>query len=86
VTGRVCVVPTGTLPKFSGAGAIANWPGAGAVPLPESDSGVPELDALLASEREPDTVPLACGVKATLNEAFWPAASVMGKEAPLSTN
>jgi len=56
------------------------------VPTPASGSGVPELDALLASEREPETVPLACGVKATLNETLWPAAIVTGKEAPLSAN
>ena len=56
------------------------------VPTPVSDSGVPELDALLANEREPETVPLLCGVKATLNETLWPVAIVKGKEAPFKTN
>jgi hypothetical protein len=57
-----------------------------AVPIPVSDSSVPELDALLANEREPEMVPLLCGVNATLNETLWPAAIVKGKEAPLKTN
>jgi hypothetical protein len=56
------------------------------VPIPVSDSSVPELDALLVNEREPETVPLLFGVKATLNETLWPAGIVTGKEAPSNTN
>jgi len=51
-----------------------------------SGSAVPELDALLANEREPETAPLLLGVKATLNEMLWPAAIVMGKVAPFKAN
>ena len=57
-----------------------------AVPTPVSDSGVPELEALLANEREPETVPLLCGVKATLSETLWPGITVNGKVAPSRTN
>ena len=42
--------------------------------------------ALLASEREPDSVPLLFGVKATLKDTLWPAAIVNGKLAPFRTN
>ena len=86
VRDRVAMVPSATLPKFSAAGATVNCPGAGAVPVPVSGSGVPEPDALLANEREPETVPLLLGVKATLNETLLPAAIVKGKEAPFMTN
>ena len=65
---------------------IVSCPWAGAVPVPVSDSSVPELDALLANERAPETVPLLWGVKATLNETLWPAAIVKGKVAPFRTN
>ena len=40
------------------------------VPTPVSGSGVDELEALLANEREPETVPLFWGVNATLNETL----------------
>ncbi len=57
-----------------------------AVPIPVSDSSVPEVDALLVKEREPEAVPLLFGVKATLKETLWPAGIVIGKEAPFMTN
>ena len=31
-------------------------------------------------------VPLACGLKVTVNEALWPAAMVEGSEMPLRAN
>jgi hypothetical protein len=55
------------------------------VPTPVTGTGVDELDVLLANEREPETVPLLWGVKATLNETLLPAAIVKGKEAPFRT-
>jgi len=82
----VTVVPFGTLPKFREAGVTVSCPGAGAVPVPVSGSAVPELDALLANEREPETVPLFLGVNATLNETLWPAAIVIGRVAPFKAN
>lgn len=45
-----------------------------------------EFDAVLAKERDPDIVPLFCGVKATLNDLLLPDAMVKGNEAPVSTN
>jgi hypothetical protein len=45
-----------------------------------------ELEALLTNKREPDTVTLLCGVKATLNDTPWPAPIVNGKEAPFKAN
>src|SRR5471032_2509336 len=53
-------------------------------PLVVSISG--ELGALEAKDRVPDIVPLACGVKATLNDELLPAAIVTGKEVPSRTN
>jgi hypothetical protein len=81
------VVSTGTLPKLTEAGLTLNWPEAAtAVPVPENDSGICELVALLAKEREPDTAPLLFGVKATLNDRLCPGAIVKGNVAPLKTN
>lgn len=41
---------------------------------------------MLPNEREPDTVPLLCGVKATLKDTLSPAGIVNGKEGPSRTN
>jgi len=41
---------------------------------------------LLAKETFADAVPDACGVKVTLKEAVLPAASVRGKDRPLTEN
>ena len=56
------------------------------MPTPVIDSLACELVALLENERDPDTVPLAFGVKATLRATLWPDAIVKGKEAPAITN
>ena len=41
---------------------------------------------MLANEREAEVVPLACGVKVTVNGVDWPAVNVTGNEIPEKTN
>ena len=55
------------------------------MPLPVKDSAV-EFAALLANKTLSEAVPLACGVKVTVNDALCPAASVKGNESPLKAN
>jgi len=56
------------------------------VPLPVRASRAGELEALLLKDVLAVAVPLACGLKVTVNEALWPAAMVEGKERPLRAN
>src|SRR5271166_270393 len=56
------------------------------MPTPERDSTALEVEALLTNDKVPEEVPLLCGVNATFNVTFPPAAMVNGKEAPSSTN
>jgi hypothetical protein len=44
------------------------------------------VDALLPNVSEPDTVPLLCGAKTTLNDSLWPAGIVNGRETPFRAN
>ena len=55
------------------------------MPLPVKDSAV-EFEALLANKTLSEAVPLACGLKITVNDALCPAASVKGNESPLKAN
>jgi len=55
----------------------------GGVPLPVRDSSSDELEALLAKEALAVAVPLACGLKVTVNSELWPAARLKGNEIPL---
>jgi len=57
-----------------------------AVPTPVRDSFSCESEAELENERDPDTVPLLCGVKATPNDMLCPAAIVTGNDAPVKAN
>jgi len=41
---------------------------------------------LLENDKDAEVAPLACGVKVTVKEVDWPAASVAGSEMPESTN
>ena len=82
----MAVVPTATSPKFSRAGVTANWGEAVTVPVPVSDAGAGELDALLEKESDPEAAPLLFGAKATLIDRLWPAGIVKGKLAPLRAN
>jgi hypothetical protein len=71
------VVPTFTFPKLRLVGfAPSRKVGAIPVPLKEITSGEPR--ELLTSETEPVTAPAAVGANTTLNEAFPPAAIVVG--------
>jgi hypothetical protein len=83
VMGCASVLPTLTLPKLNGAGAIARVPLAAAIPVPDRDSVAVLFDALLASDSVPDAAPLALGAKATLRETLCPEAMVIGSAAPL---
>jgi len=56
------------------------------VPAPVIDSLACELEALLENERDPDTVPVLFGVKATLKATLWPDVIVNGNEVPSITN
>jgi hypothetical protein len=53
---------------------------------PVTEASACESEALLAKVREPFTVPLLCGVKATLKDRLWPEASVSGKDTPCKIN
>src|SRR5271170_3196559 len=79
VTGRVCVVPTVTLPKLSGAGAIANWPGVGAAAVPIPARG---MAAASGPERtgRPPFKPVAAGQKVTLNVHLGPEVRLNGNQ------
>jgi hypothetical protein len=56
------------------------------VPIPLRDSTVFVLEALLVNDSDPETVPLAVGVKPTLNDELCPAGIVNGNETPFRTN
>src|SRR5581483_7540364 len=58
----------------------------GAVPVPETDSTVGEVVALLTNVIAPDALPELCGVNVTVKDAFCPALMVTGNEIPLRTN
>lgn len=51
-----------------------------------SDSMAGELEALLRNEALAVAVPLARGLKVTVSEALWPAASVKGNDSPETAN
>jgi hypothetical protein len=73
------------LPKFSGAGAMDNCPAAVVIPVPLRDT-LGLFEALLVNESDPETVPVALGLKDTLYVLFCPAEIVTGKKAPTKTN
>lgn len=80
VIGRVCVVPTGTSPKFSGAGATVNLLELlEVVPVPVrgmvAASG-PEINRL------PPVMPADCGAKVTFNVTLWPGFRLNGNPGP----
>lgn len=58
----------------------------GVVPVPARDSTTLEMAPLLVNDSDPETAPLAVGVKPTLNDMLCPAGIVKGREAPLSEN
>jgi hypothetical protein len=56
------------------------------VPVPERETTVGELEALLVTETGPVADPLVVGLKVTLNMLLWPAARFSGNESPLMLN
>lgn len=61
-------------------------PDAGTAPVPESSIVTSETVPLFAREAVPVTLPLVAGLKLTLNEVLWPAASTSGRISPLNAN
>ena len=53
-------------------------------PVPERETVVGELVALLVMETLPETLPAAVGANAIEKEVDWPAARVTGSERPLT--
>src|SRR5579864_4579137 len=85
--GWLPVVPTVTLPKFSGAGATDKTPAVVATPVPLNGKfTLGPFEALLVMDKDPDNAPVLEGLKATLNDELCPAGIVSGKEIPLRTN
>jgi len=74
------VVFSGTLPKFSGAGAIDNCPAAVPVPVKGTACADPEMNML------PPSVPADCGANLTFSVTLCPPFKVRGNEAPLNEN
>ena len=62
--------PTTTLPNANVAGVTDNWPGCGAVPVPDNVIVRVGFEALEVTFTFPLTVPAVCGVKATVKVAL----------------
>jgi hypothetical protein len=84
VSDRVCVVPTGTLPKARLVGFDASAPDA--VPVPVNGIVSVGFDAFEVMVTLPLTAPAAVGVNNTLKLALWPAVSVTGAVMPVALN
>ena len=73
--------PSTTLPKL----VLVGLPESRSVtPVPDNDTFVGELVALLVIETLPATLPDAVGVKVVLKVALWPAVRIRGSEGPLT--
>ena len=82
----VPLLPTTTLPTSKVAGVTLNCPGAVAEPVPDNAIDMLEFDASDASDTVPLAAPVDFGLKTTLNDVLWPAASVSGRVNPLMLN
>jgi hypothetical protein len=82
VIGCVPVCPTVTSPKFSGAGAIVNWPGEEDVPVPVTGIVTPPFGNITLPLAAPDT----CGANVTLKLRDCFGARIIGKFSPLAVN
>ena len=83
ITGSVLLLPSTTLPKLVLAGEALTRR---VMPVPESDTVVAELLALLTMEMPPETLPAAVGAKMALKVALFAAARVNGSDRPLMLN
>lgn len=84
----VPVAPTLTSPKLTDEGVMLNFP-AVVVVVPVPLSGTLNLglfEELLVNDNEPETTPLAVGLKATLYDRLFPAGIVNGNVAPCKAN
>jgi hypothetical protein len=73
-----------TLPNATDDGLGDSCPGV--VPVPDSGTFRPELDALDVIARLPLTLPPDVGENVTLKLTLWPALKVVGKLKPLAVN
>jgi len=82
------LLPTCTLPKLRLDWVDARVAGVTLIaPVPESPTLSVGLEALLARARLPLTMPVACGVNATLKLGLlWPGSKVKGRLKPLTLN
>src|SRR6202044_3646071 len=79
----VCVLPTGTLPKFTTAGLTVNWlEVVAAVPVPVKGT----FKRGLENRALPPTSPADCGVNVTVKVTLCPPASVRGILGALAEN
>ena len=72
-------LPTTTFPKLKDAGVAASVERVAVALMPISTLG---LDALLAMDTLPASVPAAAGLYVTVRFAVWPAANVIGAVIP----
>jgi hypothetical protein len=84
VSDRLCVLPTGTLPKARLVGFAPSAPDA--VPVPVNGTVSVGFVAFEVMVMLPLTAPAAVGVNNTLKLALWPAVSVTGAVMPLKLN
>jgi len=84
VSDKLCVFPTGTLPKARLVGFDASAPGA--VPVPVKGIVSVGFDAFEVMATLPLTAPAAVGANNTLKLALWPAVRVTGAVMPLTLN
>src|ERR1051326_1486041 len=84
VTVFVLLLPIFTAPKSTLAGLAETV--SVLTPLPERDTVVGELVAVLTMKMLPLAAPLAAGVKVALNVMLWPGVSADGSVRPLIVN
>ncbi len=83
ITGNVLLLPSTMSPKLLLVGLAVRR---SVIPVPESDTEVGELVALLTTEMLPLALPVTVGAKVAAKLVLWPAVSVRGSESPLMLN
>jgi hypothetical protein len=82
VTVCVLLLPTVTFPKLMLVGLAVSWVVV-VVPVPESDTVVGEVGALLVTTMLPVALPAVVGANFRVKVVLWPGATVRGRETPL---
>jgi hypothetical protein len=85
VTPIVLLPPADTVPKLRLV-ELASSRAAATTAIPLTLTVAGELEALLMTDTAPDAAPMLLGEKTTLRFACWPAAIVIGNEAPVIVN